>query len=93
MATKRIHNPKTGKYYQIRQKSTPLGQKGQIHYLKAVRQYNCATITLKKLKIFLNIIRNQGFNFVPFIQISFITRGLSESFLNGFIIEADSIKQ
>jgi len=30
MAKKRIHNPKTGKYYQIRQKTTVNGKKGQI---------------------------------------------------------------
>lgn len=30
MATKRIHNPATGKYYEIRQKTTENGSKGQI---------------------------------------------------------------
>lgn len=30
MATKRIHNPKTGKYYKLRQRTTSKGKKGQI---------------------------------------------------------------
>jgi len=30
MAQKRIHNPSTGKYYAIRQRSTSSGNKGQI---------------------------------------------------------------
>jgi len=30
MAEKRIHNPSTGKYYTIRQRTTSSGQKGQI---------------------------------------------------------------
>ncbi len=30
MAQKRIHNPSTGKYYAIRQKTTSSGKKGQI---------------------------------------------------------------
>lgn len=30
MAQKRIHNPSTGKYYSIRQKTTSSGKKGQI---------------------------------------------------------------
>ena len=30
MAQKRIHNPATGKYYEIRQRTTANGQKGQI---------------------------------------------------------------
>jgi hypothetical protein len=30
MAQKRIHNPSTGKYYEIRQRTTENGQKGQI---------------------------------------------------------------
>ncbi len=30
MATKRIHNPVTGKYYELRQRSTVNGEAGQI---------------------------------------------------------------
>jgi len=30
MVKKRIHNPTTGKYYQIRQRTTSEGKKGQI---------------------------------------------------------------
>jgi hypothetical protein len=30
MAQKRIHNPATGKYYAIRQRTTSKGKKGQI---------------------------------------------------------------
>ncbi|MFH1523026.1 MAG: hypothetical protein ABIE43_04395 [Patescibacteria group bacterium] len=30
MMKKRIHNPKTGKYYKIRQKTTSKGKRGQI---------------------------------------------------------------
>lgn len=30
MTKERIHNPKTGKYYQIRQRTTSEGRKGQI---------------------------------------------------------------
>jgi len=30
MSKSRIHNPKTGKYYQIRQRTTSKGKKGQI---------------------------------------------------------------
>ena len=30
MAQKRIHNPSTGKYYAIRQRTTSSGKKGQI---------------------------------------------------------------
>lgn len=30
MAQKRIHNPATGKYYSIRQRTTSTGKKGQI---------------------------------------------------------------
>jgi hypothetical protein len=30
MAEKRIHNPKTGSYYKIRERTTKKGKKGQI---------------------------------------------------------------
>lgn len=38
MAQKRIHNPQTGKYYQIRQKNTNAGQKGQIMGLFKIKK-------------------------------------------------------
>jgi len=48
MAHKRIHNPATGKYYEIRQRTTPAGRRGQIKgvYKTARKKYGNA---IKKL--------------------------------------------
>ncbi|MBU0596710.1 hypothetical protein KJ641_04230 [Patescibacteria group bacterium] len=55
MAQKRIHNPSTGKYYAIRQKTTSSGKRGQI-----IGSYKSKS-TAKSIKIkYGNVVKRLG---------------------------------